>query len=319
MFRPQLNAERLIRSCQAVSLEPPPESLFMEALERVIQDNADYVPPFGSDGSLYIRPFVIGSGAQIGLSPSPETSFYIFVNPVGNCYKGGIGSPVKALIQHGFDRAAPSGTGHVKLGGNYAPCLGPSLAAKKKGYTITLFLDPKESKYIEEFSSSNFAALTASDAQGKRTYVTPKSKSILPSVTNRSLVELARRHFGWRVERRDVTWEEVKKGGFEEIVACGTAAVITPIGQIDREVPVFLNESQRTEKKAHIATLSDAEVEQDFWMDDSPKPTEFEIDSVPISQSLDGFKELYDVYRALQNGELKGWESYGWMWPSEGF
>ena len=117
IFRPLLNAKRLQSSCKAVSLEPPPLDLFLSALKRVIEDNADFVPPYGSGGSLYIRPFVIGSGVSIGLSPSAETTFMIFVNPVGNYYPGGIGSPVKALIMHGFDRAAPRGTGSVKLGG----------------------------------------------------------------------------------------------------------------------------------------------------------------------------------------------------------
>jgi branched-chain amino acid aminotransferase len=146
IFRPLLNAKRLQSSCKAVSLEPPPFDLFLEALRRVVADNSDFVPPYGSGGSLYIRPFVIGSGVKIGLSPSPETTFMIFVNPVGNYYAGGIGSPVKALIMHGFDRAAPRGTGNVKVGGNYAPCLRPSLVARKKGYTITLFLDAKTGK-----------------------------------------------------------------------------------------------------------------------------------------------------------------------------
>jgi branched-chain amino acid aminotransferase len=117
IFRPLLNAKRLQSSCMAVSLEPPPFDLFLDALKRVVDDNSDFVPPYGSGGSLYIRPFVIGSGVQIGLSPSPETTLMIFVNPVGNYYAGGIGSPVKALIMHGFDRAAPKGTGNVKVGG----------------------------------------------------------------------------------------------------------------------------------------------------------------------------------------------------------
>lgn len=169
---------------------PPTVDLFLLALRRVIQDNIDYVPPYESSGSLYIRPFVVGSGGQLGLSPAQEYYFCIFVNPVGgktftlpkrnpdvnpiltqnpqkpDYYKGGMGNPVKALISHSFDRAAPNGTGSVKLGGNYAPAFLPSNNAKTRGFAVMLFLDPREQKYIDEFATSNFAGLTKPDEKG---------------------------------------------------------------------------------------------------------------------------------------------------------
>lgn len=296
-------------SCQALSLPAPPEELFLEAVKRVVEDNAAYVPPYGSNGSLYIRPFVLGSQVQIGLSPSQEALFIVFVNPVGDYYSGGVGTPVKALIEHGFDRAAPNGTGSVKVGGNYAPCLAHSAQAKKDGYAITLFLDAQSKTQIEEFSSSNFAALTKPTLDGKRVYVTPHSKSILPSVTNRSLTEIARRHFGWTIERRDVPWTEVLSGGFDEIVACGTAAIITPIGEIHRQVPTGVSHTKPLSKKRTP--------EEEIWEDDEEE-LEMKLEKVQVSSSLDGFMDLYKVYRALQTGDLKGWKDYDWMWPAEG-
>jgi branched-chain amino acid aminotransferase len=183
--------------------------------------------------------------------------------------------------------------------------LGPTIQAKKKGYTVNLFLDAKSSTFIEEFATSNFAALTAPDATGKRTYVTPKSSSILPSITNRSLTELAAKYFGWNVVRRRITWEEVKSGKFEEIAACGTAVVITPVGQIDREVPA--TETSEVEALTEIDTM---------WTFEEPKP-ELLIESfVCPSSDFDGFKQLYTVYRQIQNGEIE--DKYGWLYPKNG-
>ena len=308
IFRPHLNATRLYNSCKALSLEPPPLELFLEAVQRVVQDNKEYVPPYGINGSLYIRPFVIGTEPLLGLSPSNQVQFLVFVNPVGSYYSGEIGKPVKALIQYGFDRASANGTGHVKVGGNYAPCYGPTLEAKKKGYTVTLFLDSKESKYIEEFSTSNFAALTAPDESGVRCYVTPKSKSILPSVTNRSLSELARRRFGWKVERRPITWEEVKNGAFQEVAACGTAVVITPIGEIDRQVVI---------SKTKVPVKGLKTPEEMIWEDEIEK-LDLDLERVTLSDNIEGFVELYNAYRALQSGDLDNWQEFEWMWPLNG-
>ncbi|KAJ3287836.1 hypothetical protein HK104_008428 [Borealophlyctis nickersoniae] len=311
IFRPELNARRLRKSCEATSMAAPSVELFLQAVRRTVEDNIDYVPPYGSNGSLYIRPFVIGSGPQIGLSPAPEFLFCVMVVPVGDYYKGGMGNPVKALIMHGFDRAAPNGTGNVKLGGNYAPAFGPTNVAKKRGYTVTLFLDARERRYVDEFATSNFAALTAPDAQGKRTYVTPKSKSVLPSVTNRSLTELAHRHLGWNIERRRVAWDELKSGAFEEMAACGTAVVITPVAEVHREVV-----KQEKAEKA-VRTVDGV---KDLWADED-EPEEIQLEVVKVSENgekFEGFRELYAAYRALQVGELEGWEEYGWLWPAEG-
>ncbi|KAJ3051987.1 hypothetical protein HK097_006997 [Rhizophlyctis rosea] len=308
VFRPELNAHRLIKSCAATSMIPPTVDLFLLALKRVIEDNIDYVPPYESSGSLYIRPFVVGSGGQLGLSPAPEFYFCIFVNPVGDYYKGGMGNPVKALISHSFDRAAPHGTGAVKLGGNYAPAFLPSNAAKTRGYAVMLFLDPRTQTYIDEFATSNFAALTAPNPSDKtRTYVTPKSPSVLPSVTNRSLTELARKHLGWHVERRQISWEEVKQGKFEEMAAVGTAVVITPVEEVHREV---------VRAPREVKGLSTRDGVEDVWRDEEGDE-EVEID-VARASGKGGFLELYRAYKALQRGELEGWERYGWMWPRDG-
>jgi branched-chain amino acid aminotransferase len=276
----------------------------------VVKDNIEYVPPYGSQGSLYLRPVVLGMEPLIGLAPSKVTVFYVFVMPVGNYYTGGIGKPIKSIIQHGFNRAAPYGTGHVKVGGNYAPCFGPTADAKKKGYTITLFLDSKQERFIEEFATSNFAALTLPDDEGKRTYVTPKSRSILPSVTNRSLSELARKHFGWKVERRPIECSELSL--FDEVAACGTAVVLTPVGEIHREIP----DTSKPLKKMKMEAKSEEEA---IWDDELEETFEMKVEKLAeFSQDCKGFKMLYDAYRQLQLGELDGWESYNWLWPENG-
>ncbi|KAI8895299.1 aminotransferase [Globomyces pollinis-pini] len=281
----------------------PDEHLFIDAVQRVVKDNIEFVPPYGCDGSLYIRPFVFGSGPMLGLQPSDEYYFIVYVNPVGSYYKGGIVKPSKALIQHGFDRAAPFGMGSVKLAGNYAPTLLPTQKAIEKGYTVLLFLDSKTNKYVEEFATSNFAALTKPDANGKRTYVTPLSNSILASVTNRSLSELAANHFNWAVERRQVEWSEIQTGQFDEICACGTAVVITPIGQIDREIPQNpINPTPKTD----IATM---------WDDDFEEPI-IKLETVKLGDDVKGFKMLYDLYRQIQNGDVV--DKYNWMYPAQG-
>eukprot|EP00842_Homolaphlyctis_polyrhiza_P002056 jgi/Hompol1/2851/HPOL_006193-RA len=184
IFRPDLNAQRMAVSCEAASMIAPPQELFVEAIVRLVKDNIDYVPPYGTSGSLYIRPLVVGTGSHVGLQPSGEFRFIVIATPVGDFFTGGPVRPIKALIQHGFDRAAPRGMGHAKLGGNYAPTHRPTMRANAKGYSVLLFLDPKESKYVDEFAVSNFAALTREDADGRRTYVTPRSRSILASITN---------------------------------------------------------------------------------------------------------------------------------------
>ncbi|KAJ3255376.1 hypothetical protein HK103_006295 [Boothiomyces macroporosus] len=299
IFRPELNAKRLQLSCAAVSMPSPPVEMFIDGVVRAVKDNADYVPPLESKGSMYIRPFVFGSGGCLGLSPSSEFQFIILVNPVGDYYKGGMGSPCKALIQYGFDRASPFGVGHVKLGGNYGPVFGPTARAKKDGYLVNLFLDPKTQTYIEEFGTSNFVALKKSN--GKTVYVTPKSNSILPSITNRSLAELAS-SFGWEIEMRKIPWNTLQE--YDEIAAVGTAVVITPVAQIDRQIP-----SKEIKETQVITDLSE------MW-ERKDEPVELKIESVKVNGDYSGFKELYKAYREIQNGERP--DTFGWMYPADG-
>jgi branched-chain amino acid aminotransferase len=222
IFRPDENAKRLNTSAYRTLMAQVPEELFIEATKRVIRENRDFVPPYESGGSLYIRPLLIGSGPRIGIQPADEYTFIIMVTPVGNYYKGGL-KPVDATIVDGYDRTAPGGTGSVKVAGNYAASLMPGKIAKEKGFPINLYLDSKEHKYIDEFGTSNFIAIKGN------TYITPESQSILPSITNKSLMQIAQ-DLGMTVERRPVEISEVKE--FDAIGACGTAVVITPVHRI---------------------------------------------------------------------------------------
>ena len=222
-FRPTENAKRLNSSISHLLMPEIPEAMFLDAVNRVVKDNIDYVPPYGTGGALYIRPVIIGTSAQIGISASEEYEFIILVVPVGPYYKNGI-KPVDAYLVEEFDRAAPAGTGHIKIAGNYAASLSPTKLAKAKGCSVALFLDAATHNYIEEFGTSNFIAITQDG-----TYITPESPSILPSITNISLIELAERS-GIKVERRPVHKDELAE--FIEVGACGTAVVITPIGHI---------------------------------------------------------------------------------------
>ena len=223
VFRPDENGRRLNSSARQLVMPEFPVDKFVEAVRTVVKDNIDYVPPYGTGGSLYIRPVMFGTSPQIGVNASLEYELVIMVMPVGAYYKGGI-KPVDAMISVDYDRAAPHGTGHIKAAGNYAASLLSSKKAKEKHFPIVLFLDPKTHKYIDEFGTSNFLAITK---DGK--YVTSKSDSILPSVTNDSLLTVAA-DLGMTVERRPVPVEEL--ADFAEVAACGTAVVITPVGKI---------------------------------------------------------------------------------------
>ena len=202
----------------------------LEAIKMVVRDNADYIPPYGTDGSLYIRPVMFGTSSQIGVSPSFDYEFVMMVMPAGPYYKGGI-KPVDALIFDELDRAAPHGTGNIKCAGNYAASLYSSKMAKKAGCPVALFLDPATHEYIDEFGTSNFFGITK---DGK--YVTPESPSVLPSVTNDSLLILAQ-DFGIPTERRRIHKSEL--ADFAEVGACGTAVVITPVKHIYYKDQVF--------------------------------------------------------------------------------
>jgi branched-chain amino acid aminotransferase len=226
VFRWDENFKRLERSAEGVMMAKVPEDLFKEMLFKVIELNKDYVPPRETQASLYIRPVLFGAGAQVGVKPAPEYTFAIFVMPVGPYFKEGF-KPVNVQIVKDADRAAPLGTGTLKVGGNYAASLKSGVRAHDEGFAAALYLDAKEKKYIDECGPANFFAIK------DNTYVTPKSSSILPSITNMSLLQLAE-DMGLKAERRPIPVEELDS--FEECGACGTAAVISPIGRIvDRE------------------------------------------------------------------------------------
>jgi len=222
LFRWEENAKRLLISAEGVNMAPVPPELFREALFKVINLNRKFVPPYGSGATLYIRPLLYGSGAEVGVKPSLEYTFIVFVTPVGPYFREGI-KPVNMLITRDVDRAAPKGTGIYKVGGNYAASLRAIIAAKCGGYATAIFLDAKEKKYIDECGPANFFGIK------DNTYVTPKSESILNSITNMSLIEIAK-DMGMKTERRQVPVDELPE--FEETGACGTAAVITPIAKI---------------------------------------------------------------------------------------
>ncbi len=221
-FRPAENAKRLQKSARRIYIPEVSEQMFVEAVRRVISANRRFVPPYGMGASLYIRPLAIGVGARVGLGPASEYMFLVFVNPVGPYYKGGF-KPVKALVVEQFDRAAPLGVGDCKVGGNYAAGLGGGQYGKEKGYPVVLYLDSREKRYIDEFSTSNFIAIK------DNTYITPKSGSILQSITNDSLSIIAQ-DMGMIVERRPIEVGELES--FDEVGAVGTAAVITPVNHI---------------------------------------------------------------------------------------
>jgi len=222
-FRPDLNAERMIDSCKRLEMPVFPKERFIEAVEKAVAANAEYVPPYGSGATLYIRPYMFGSNPVIGVKPADEYQFRIFVTPVGPYFKGGV-KPLTICVSD-FDRAAPHGTGHIKAGLNYAMSLHPVMEAHRNGYDENMYLDPATRSKVEETGGANFIFVTK---DGK--VVTPKSDSILPSITRRSLIYVAKEYLGLEVEEREVYLDEVKD--FAECGLCGTAAVISPVGKI---------------------------------------------------------------------------------------
>ncbi len=222
LFRVDENAKRMKNSGDYLKMMSPSIELFTECVKKVVLANERFVPPYGTGASLYIRPFLIGTGAQVGVAPAKEYLFMIFVTPVGPYYKEGF-SPIKVIVDRDHDRAAPLGTGHIKAGGNYGASLTSAEEGHAKGYPSVLYLDSSEKKYIDECGAANFFAIR----DGK--YITPKSSSVLPSITNMSLQTLAE-DMGLKVERRKVEFNELPT--FEEAGSCGTAAVISPIGSI---------------------------------------------------------------------------------------
>lgn len=223
LFRPDENAKRLRKSAERLLMPAYPEEDFIRAVHEVVRANADWVPPYDSGSTLYIRPFIIGVGDGIGLSPATEYIFSIFVIPVGAYFKTGL-TPGNFVISD-YDRAAPKGTGAAKVAGNYSASLYPGKLAKEQGFTDAIYLDPATKTKIEEVGAANFFGITK---EGK--FVTPLSPSILPSITKYSLLELAEKRLGLEVEEGDVYVDQLDQ--FAEAGACGTAAVITPIGSI---------------------------------------------------------------------------------------
>lgn len=222
-FRIKDNAERLQSTCRGIMMPELPTDLFVEMVRKVVKLNEAYIPPYESGASLYIRPLLIGTGAQVGVHPANEYLFMIFVTPVGPYFKGGFATNDYVIIRQ-YDRAAPLGTGCYKVGGNYAASLRANHIAHEAGYASEFYLDAREKKYIDECGAANFFGIK----DGK--YITPKSTSILPSVTNRSLQQLAK-DMGLEVEVRPIPEDELET--FDEAGACGTAAVISPIRKID--------------------------------------------------------------------------------------
>jgi branched-chain amino acid aminotransferase len=257
IFRVRDNALRMQSSARGILMAEPPVELFEEMVLTAVKKNRRFVPPYESGASLYIRPLLIGTSAQVGVRPAKEYLLIVFVTPVGPYFKEGF-KPTPMVILREYDRAAPLGTGRYKVGGNYAASLAADEKAHKMGYSAVLYLDAKEKKYIDECGPANFFGIK------NNSYITPESTSILPSITNKSLMQLAK-DMGMKVEQRRVPVEELAT--FEEAGACGTAAVISPISRID----------DLDENKTYV-----------FCKDDSPGPV---------------CEKLYHKLRAIQYGD----------------
>lgn len=222
-FRPDLNASRLADSAKRLEMPVFPEDRFIDAVVETVKANIGYVPPYGSGATLYIRPYMFGSNPVIGVKPADEYQFRVFCTPVGPYFKGGA-KPITIKVSD-FDRAAPHGTGHIKAGLNYAMSLHAIVTAHQEGYDENMYLDAATRTKVEETGGANFIFITKDG-----TVVTPKSDSILPSITRRSLMVVAEKYLGLKVEHREVYFDEVKD--FAECGLCGTAAVISPVGKI---------------------------------------------------------------------------------------
>ena len=224
-FRPDLNAKRMYDSAKRLEMPPFPEDRFIEAVDKVVLANEAWVPPFGSGATLYIRPYMFASSPVIGVKPAAEYQFRMFTTPVGPYFKGGA-KPITITVSD-FDRAAPRGTGHIKAGLNYAMSIHPLMEAHRNGFDENMYLDAATRTYVEETGGANFIFITKD-----KKVVTPKSNSILPSITRRSLLYVAEHYLGLKTEERPVAFDEIKD--FAEVGLCGTAAVISPVGRICR-------------------------------------------------------------------------------------
>lgn len=237
LFRPDQNSKRMNNSCRRLLMPEIPEEKFIDACKKVVAANERFVPPYGTGATLYLRPFVIGVGDNIGVKPAPEYIFCVFCIPVGPYFKGGM-TPVNFTISD-YDRAAPHGTGAQKVGGNYAASLYPHELAVKRGFADCIYLDPATHTKIEEVGAANFFGITKDNK-----FITPSSPSILPSITKYSLLHIAKEYFKMEVCESDVLVDNLSN--FKEAGACGTAAVITPIGGIEYkgELHVFHSETE---------------------------------------------------------------------------
>ncbi len=223
MFRPDLNAERMVNTAERLCMAPFPADRFIDAVHKVVEANAAYVPPYGSGATLYVRPFMFGSNAVIGVKPADEYQFRVFTTPVGPYFKGGA-KPITLRVCD-YDRAAPHGTGHVKAGLNYAMSLYAGMEAHAQGYDENMYLDAATRTKVEETGGANFIFVTKDNK-----VVTPKSSTILPSITRRSLMYVAKEYLGLEVEEREVFFSELED--MAECGLCGTAAVISPVGKV---------------------------------------------------------------------------------------
>ncbi|MDF2674399.1 MAG: branched chain amino acid aminotransferase [Clostridiales bacterium] len=235
LFRPDQNSKRMNKSCRRLLMPEVPEEKFIDACIQVVKANEAYVPPYGTGATLYLRPYLIGIGDNLGVKPAPEYLFGVFCSPVGPYFKGGL-APVNFMISD-YDRAAPFGTGAAKVGGNYAGSLMPHEIAVKKGFADCIYLDPLTHTKIEEVGAANFFGITKDNK-----FITPISESILPSITKYSLLAVAKEYLGLEVEEREVFIDNIDE--FKEAGACGTAAVISPIGGIEYKGKLHVFHSQ---------------------------------------------------------------------------
>lgn len=237
LFRPYENARRMHKSCERLLMPAFPEEAFVEAVKKVVRANEEWVPPYGTGASLYIRPYMIGVGDNIGVKAADEYIFSVFAMPVGSYFKGGL-KPANFIVSD-YDRAAPRGTGAAKVGGNYAASLLPGIDAKSRSFSDAVYLDPATHTKIEEVGAANFFGITHDNE-----FVTPQSPSILPSITKYSLLWLAEHHLNLKASEGDIRIDELDR--FKEAGACGTAAVIAPIGglQVEEDFHVFYSETE---------------------------------------------------------------------------
>lgn len=305
VFRPQENWVRMNLSARMASMPELPLELFLEAIKVAVAMNLEYVPPYqknASGGALYIRPLLLATGPNLLLGSPDEFTFLVWVTPVGSLYGSGAEIPaVDGFVLDTFDRTAPMGTGHTKLGGNYAPVFAPTAAAKKQGYAITLHLDSATHTYVDEFSTSN--ALAVQKQGSETTLVVPESTSILRSVTKLSVVEIAEKLCGWKVELRQVAFDELKQNRFGELMAAGTAAGITPVRSLSYNSHKPQLQHEKLSPEGPKYTL----------------PAENEVERIEFGDGKTAgecARRLFDELTSYQCGDQE--DKFGWLWPAEG-